>query len=188
VNKFRSNSGSTSYWFPVSKPCRASSLHFTSLSFSSSTLLVSTCLVTCKSSLGKSGRVAGRTFWYCAVRFEVVVMPNTSICVKQKKQCIKWAFGCLLIIGTSYGIDETHLASLSFVYSFLTMLFQWLRPCSVESSDDTWMMNWKRCGRTRPWPNLRYYFSICIEGLKESRKNLSGYPGQDLNPGPPRYL
>jgi hypothetical protein len=34
------------------------------------------------------------------------------------------------------------------------------------------MVNWKRCGRKRSWPNLRYYPSICLEGLRETTKNL----------------
>jgi hypothetical protein len=37
---------------------------------------------------------------------------------------------------------------------------------------------------------LRYYFSICLKGLRITMKNLSQnsqYLGQDLNPGPPEY-
>jgi hypothetical protein len=47
------------------------------------------------------------------------------------------------------------------------------------------MMNWKRCGRKRSWPNLRYYLCICLERLSKTSKNLSQdslSPGQGLNP------
>jgi hypothetical protein len=36
---------------------------------------------------------------------------------------------------------------------------------------DEWMMNWKGCGRKQPWPNLRYYASICMEGLRKTTNN-----------------
>jgi hypothetical protein len=52
------------------------------------------------------------------------------------------------------------------------------------------MMNRKGCGRKRPWPNLRYYSSICLEGLRNITKNFiqdTGFPGQNLNPVPPEY-
>jgi hypothetical protein len=51
-------------------------------------------------------------------------------------------------------------------------------------------MNWKGCGKKRSWPNLRYYPSICLEGLRKTTKNLSQdtrSPVRDLNPGPPEY-
>jgi hypothetical protein len=52
------------------------------------------------------------------------------------------------------------------------------------------MMNWKGCGRKRQWPNLGYYLSIYREGPKKTMRNLgqdNGFPGRDLNPGPPEY-
>jgi hypothetical protein len=52
------------------------------------------------------------------------------------------------------------------------------------------MMDWEGFGRKRLWPNLRYYLSICLEGLIKTTKNLrpdSRSPGRDLNPGPPEY-
>jgi hypothetical protein len=30
--------------------------------------------------------------------------------------------------------------------------------------------NWKGCGRKWPWPNLRYYPEICLEGLRRTTK------------------
>jgi hypothetical protein len=51
-------------------------------------------------------------------------------------------------------------------------------------------MNRKGCGRKRPWPNLRYYNGIFLEGLRKTTKNLSRdsrSPGRDLNPRPPEY-
>jgi hypothetical protein len=51
-------------------------------------------------------------------------------------------------------------------------------------------MNWKRRGRKRSWPNLRYCHGIYLEGLRKTTKNLSWdsrSPGRDLNPGPLEY-
>jgi hypothetical protein len=48
-------------------------------------------------------------------------------------------------------------------------------------------MNWKGCERKRPWPNLRYYVGIFLEGLRRIMNNLrqgSQYPGLDLKSGP----
>jgi hypothetical protein len=73
---------------------------------------------------------------------------------------------------------------------YLTALFQWLRLYSVGWRRDKWMMNWKGCGRMRPRPNLRYYPSICMEGLRKTTKNLSQNsrcPGRDLNSWSPEY-
>jgi hypothetical protein len=36
-----------------------------------------------------------------------------------------------------------------------------------------WMMNRKVHGRKWPWPNLRYYPGICLEGLRKTMRNLS---------------
>jgi hypothetical protein len=51
-------------------------------------------------------------------------------------------------------------------------------------------MNWKEYGRKQSWPNLRYYPGICLEGLRETMKNVSQdsqSAGQDLKPGPSEY-
>jgi hypothetical protein len=53
---------------------------------------------------------------------------------------------------------------------------------SVEWKDDKWMTNWKRCGRTRSWPN---YPGICLKGLRKTTKVVSRdgqSPGWDFNP------
>jgi hypothetical protein len=45
-------------------------------------------------------------------------------------------------------------------------------------------------GGKRPWPNLRYYLGICVEGLRQTTEKLiqaSRSPGRDLNPGCPEY-
>jgi hypothetical protein len=57
-----------------------------------------------------------------------------------------------------------------FIFSLLTTLCQQLRLCSVEWRDDKWMMNCKRFGRKRFWHNLRYYISICLEGMRKTMK------------------
>jgi hypothetical protein len=52
------------------------------------------------------------------------------------------------------------------------------------------MMNWKACGKTQSWPNLRQYPGICLEGLRKTMKNLSQdiqSPGRDMNSVPPEY-
>jgi hypothetical protein len=51
-------------------------------------------------------------------------------------------------------------------------------------------MNWKECGRKQSLPHLRYYLSICLEGLRNITKYLSQdsrSPGQDMNLGRPEY-
>jgi hypothetical protein len=51
-------------------------------------------------------------------------------------------------------------------------------------------MNIKGYGRKWLWPNLKYYFRIFLEELKNITKNISqdcGKPGLDLNPGLPEY-
>jgi hypothetical protein len=43
---------------------------------------------------------------------------------------------------------------------------------------------------TNEWLNLRYYPSVCLEGLRITMKNLgqdSWSPSRDLNPRPPEY-
>jgi hypothetical protein len=49
------------------------------------------------------------------------------------------------------------------------------------------MLNWRGYGRKRPWPDLRYYSGICLEGRRKATKTQSGEPNRDLNPGPPKY-
>jgi hypothetical protein len=36
-----------------------------------------------------------------------------------------------------------------------------------------WLMNWKRRGRKRQWPNIIYYPGIFLQGLSKTTKNLS---------------
>jgi hypothetical protein len=40
------------------------------------------------------------------------------------------------------------------------------------ASNEYLMINWKRCGRNRSRPNLRYYPGICVEGLRKVTKGL----------------
>jgi hypothetical protein len=64
-----------------------------------------------------------------------------------------------------------------FVFCLATR-FQRLSLYSLEWKDDTWMMNWKGCGRRQSsWPNLKYYPSICLQGLRKTTKNLSENTG-----------
>jgi hypothetical protein len=42
-------------------------------------------------------------------------------------------------------------------------------------------MNWKGYGKKQPWPNLRYYPSICQEGLRETTKTsvrIADFPAE----------
>jgi hypothetical protein len=51
-------------------------------------------------------------------------------------------------------------------------------------------MDWKRCGKSRSWPNLRYCPEIYLEGLGESRRDLmedNRCPGRDSNPTSPEH-
>jgi hypothetical protein len=51
-------------------------------------------------------------------------------------------------------------------------------------------MNGKTYGRKRPWPNLKCYPGIFLDGLRKTTKNLSQdsrSAGRDLKPGPPEY-
>jgi hypothetical protein len=48
-------------------------------------------------------------------------------------------------------------------------------------------MKWKRYGRKRSWPDLRYYPDFCLYELRKSTKNLSQdscCPCRYVNPGP----
>jgi hypothetical protein len=52
------------------------------------------------------------------------------------------------------------------------------------------MINWNGSGRKPSWPNLRYYFKICVEGVRKITNHLSQdspSPGRNFNPGPPEY-
>jgi hypothetical protein len=71
-----------------------------------------------------------------------------------------------------------HLPSiLLFVCSFvvdLATLFQRLKLYSIEWRCVTWMtMNSKGSGRRRPWSNLNYCLSMCLECLRKTMNNLS---------------
>jgi hypothetical protein len=58
---------------------------------------------------------------------------------------------------------------------------------SAEWKGDKLILNWRGYGRKRPWPDLRYYPGICLEGQRKATKTQSGEPNRDLNPGPPKY-
>lgn len=48
----------------------------------------------------------------------------------------------------------------------------------------------KKSVSKRSCPNLKHYHSICLEGIKENRKNFSHNsrsPSGDLNPAPAEY-
>jgi hypothetical protein len=48
----------------------------------------------------------------------------------------------------------------------------------------------ERMWKKWPWPNLKYYPGIYLEGIRKNMKNLckdSRSPGQDLNPETPEY-
>jgi hypothetical protein len=73
---------------------------------------------------------------------------------------------------------------------FLTTLLSSLRLYSVEWRDYKQIINWKWSVRKQWWPSLRQTLSICLEGLRKTKKNLildRRYPGRDLNLGPPEY-
>jgi hypothetical protein len=40
-----------------------------------------------------------------------------------------------------------------------------------------WLMinEWEEYGRKRLWLNIRYYFDICLEGLRRTMKDLRQY-------------
>jgi hypothetical protein len=35
------------------------------------------------------------------------------------------------------------------------------------------MINWKGCGSNRPWPSLRYYPGIRLDGLRKTTKTFN---------------
>jgi hypothetical protein len=64
-------------------------------------------------------------------------------------------------------------------------LTQKLRIYSAKWKEGKWIFKWKGCGRKWLSRNLKYYPSICLEGVRNTTKNLSQdsrSPGQDLNP------
>jgi hypothetical protein len=32
------------------------------------------------------------------------------------------------------------------------------------------MLNFEGCGRKRPWPNVKYYSRICLDGLRDTKE------------------
>jgi hypothetical protein len=64
-------------------------------------------------------------------------------------------------------------------------LTQKLRIYSAKWKEGKCIFKWKGCGRKWLSRNLKYYPSICLEGLRNTTKTLSQdsrSPGQDLNP------
>jgi hypothetical protein len=52
------------------------------------------------------------------------------------------------------------------------------------------MVNWKGCERKLSWPNLGFYSDICLQGLRNTKQNLSEASlstGLDLKPKPADY-
>jgi len=50
------------------------------------------------------------------------------------------------------------------------------------------MANWKGRERERLWRILKYYFGLCLEGMRKTMNNLCQgtlYPGRELNQVPP---
>jgi hypothetical protein len=56
-------------------------------------------------------------------------------------------------------------------FSTLTTRFPLLSLYSVERKSDKWMMTWQEFGTKRSWPNLCYYPSFRLEGLRKPRKS-----------------
>jgi hypothetical protein len=48
-------------------------------------------------------------------------------------------------------------------------------------------MNWKRWGKKRSWPDLRYYVSVCLEGLKKTSVTNAGLQDEISVPGLAEY-
>jgi hypothetical protein len=115
---------------------------------------------------------------------------NETAVIKLRVRFHNWQWDQI----TAY-ISPLFLKLIKFQYmmsicSLFNDAFQWLRLYSVEWNDDSWMMNWKVCGRKRSWHNLMYYSGICLEGLTKPTKNLSQdsrYPGRNFIPAPSEY-
>jgi hypothetical protein len=39
---------------------------------------------------------------------------------------------------------------------------------NADSSSDSWIVNWKGCGRKRQWPNVDYCPSTCLKDLRRT--------------------
>jgi hypothetical protein len=51
-------------------------------------------------------------------------------------------------------------------------------------------MNGKGCGWKRPWPDFKYYRSICVKELRTTTKasvRMASLQEEILNSGPPKY-
>jgi hypothetical protein len=76
-----------------------------------------------------------------------------------------------------------------FVQHFI-VIFNYVFSATQGYIASTKRVNLKACGRTRSWPNLRYYPGTYLEGLRNSTKILSqdSRPlGRDFNPGALEY-
>jgi hypothetical protein len=75
-----------------------------------------------------------------------------------------------------------------FIYSLFNDAVSSTGNIAPNKKFDARMTNWKGCWRKRPWPNLRYYPGILLEGLRKTTKTQdSRYPGRDMNPGTHEY-
>jgi hypothetical protein len=124
-------------------------------------------------------------YLYLALERGKEVQKTTRTRSKSKPKFLQLGKNLVLRMTVSYYVRYKCLSLL-----YLTTLFQWLWLYSFEQTGDNWMINRKGCGRKRPWPNLRYYPSICLVGLRKITKNLSQdsrIPGQDSKSGPTEY-
>jgi hypothetical protein len=63
----------------------------------------------------------------------------------------------------------------------LTTHFRQQRLYRVGWKGDKWEKNWKGCGRKRSWPNLRYYPSIFLQGLRKNmRRSVISYNSKNF--------
>jgi hypothetical protein len=44
---------------------------------------------------------------------------------------------------------------------------------SMKWQDDHKIMNWKACGKKQMQPNLRYYPSNCLKGLRKTMEDFN---------------
>jgi hypothetical protein len=61
----------------------------------------------------------------------------------------------------------------SFDHYPVKSFIKWCQKLKLHSIKwlDEWKMNWRGCGTKQPWPKLRYYPSICIEGPRKTTNN-----------------